>query len=303
MVGALRSDGMQTRRLGRTGHHSSVAILGGAAMWSCTEEEATAALAMAASCGVNHLDIAPRYGEAQAVVGPALSRDRGRWFVACKTAERSRDGARADLERSLTLLGTDHFDLYQLHGVTSIAELDQRGGAVDALLQAREEGIVTALGVTGHDLGAPAAHHETLRRYDFDTVMFPVYPRVWSDPVYRRDAEALLETCAGNDVGAMAIKAVAHKPWGADTPPPGSPWYRPHTDPAAIDRGVRFALSTAGITGFCTPGSLSLLPAVLDAAERFATLDDEARARAMADVVDDELIFPLIDKAKRPTSA
>ncbi len=101
---------------------------------------------------------------------------------------------------------------------------------METLLAARDDGLVTHLGVTGHDLGAPAAHHEALRRYDFDTVMFPVYPRVWSDPVYRADAEALLATCAQRDVGAMAIKAVARRPWGEVAPPLPSPPSRTNPD-------------------------------------------------------------------------
>lgn len=291
---------MDTRRLGRTEHHSSVAILGAAAFWSCDEDEAAAALELAAAHGVNHLDIAPRYGAAQAVVGPALATQRDRWFVGCKTAEPTRDGARADLERSLELLGTDHFELYQLHGVTSVEELDRRQGAVETLLAARDEGLVRWLGVTGHDVGAPAAHHEALRRYDLDTVMFPVYPRVWSDPAYRADAEALLAECARRDVGAMVIKAVAHRPWGEVMPPPGNPWYEPHHEPTLIARGVHFALSTPGVTGFCTPGSLALLASVLDAADAYRPMSPEERSAAMADTSADELIFPLVDKARRP---
>ena len=293
---------METRRLGRTDHQSSVAILGGAALWTATAEEAATALTLADQRGVNHLDIAPRYGAAETAIGPALQAVRARWFVAAKTLEPTTDGARADLERTLARLGIDHLDLYQLHGITSVAELDRRAGAVETLLAARDEGLVTHLGVTGHDLGAPAAHHEALRRYDFDTVMFPVYPRVWSDPVYRADAEALLSTCAQRDVGAMAIKAVARRPWGEVAPPPGNPWYQPHTDPALIARGIRFALSVPGITGFCTPGSLTLLPLVLDAVEAAsaAPFDTAARNQAMTDTAEDELIFPLLEKARRP---
>ncbi|MEZ5234734.1 MAG: aldo/keto reductase [Acidimicrobiia bacterium] len=289
---------METRRLGRTGHLSSVAILGAAALWRADADDAEAVFALAERHGVNHLDIAPRYGDAQAAAGPALASRRHRWFVACKTAEPSRDGARADLERSLELLRTDHVDLYQLHAVTSIEELDRRAGAMEAVLAARDEGLVRAIGVTGHDLGAPAAHHEAIRRYDVDTVMFPVYPRVWADPTYRARAEALLARCLELDVGAMAIKAVARRPWAPGERPLDSPWYRPQRDPVAIARGIRFALSTPGITGFCTPGSQGLLPAVLAAAEAYEPLDDTAREAAMAAMAADELIFPLADKAQ-----
>ena len=294
---------LQTRRLGRTGHLSSVAIFGGALLWDATPDQAAEAVSLADERGVNHLDIAPRYGVAEEVIGPALAALRHRWFVAGKTAQPSRDRSRADLERTLTRLGTDHLDLYQLHGVTSIEELDPRAGAVETLLAARDEGLVRFLGVTGHDLGAPSAHLEALRRYDFDTVMFPVYPRVWADPVYRRDAETLLAACAERDVGAMAIKAVAWRPWGDQTRPADSPWYEPHTDPALIARGVGFALSVPGVTGFCTPGARRLLPLSLDAAEAVsngsAALDDTGRDAAMAGVAGDELIFPLAEKFRR----
>lgn len=293
---------MDTRRLGRTGHHSSVAILGGACFWDAGPAQAADGLDLAVARGVNHLDIAPAYGAAEAVVGEAWRAGRGggraHWFIGCKTGRSSRDGARAQLERSLELLGTDTFDLYQLHGVTDLEELDRRAGAVEALLAARDEGLVRCIGITGHDLGAPAAHREAVLRYDLDTVMFPCYPRVWADPVYRADAEALLATCAERDVGAMVIKAVARRPWGAKPASP-SPWYEPQTTLEGIARGVRFALSTPGVTGFCTPGSLELLPAVLDAAEAFVSLDEAGRSAAMAAMSDEPLIFPLAEHIRR----
>ena len=181
--------------------------------------------------GVNHLDIAPSYGAAERNLGPLVPAVRDRLFVACKTHRRSAEGARAQLEASLELLGVDHFDLYQLHGVTSLEVLDERGGAAEAILAARDEGLTRFVGVTGHDLGAPAAHLEALRRYDLDTVMFPVYPAVWADPVYRADAEALLDECAARDAGVMAIKAVARRPWG-DQAPFADSWYEPWAEPA-----------------------------------------------------------------------
>ncbi len=127
------------------------------------------------------------------------------------------DGVRAQLEESLRLLGCDSFDLYQLHAVTDLAELDARDGAARAILAARDEGLTRWVGITGHEHTAPAAHLEALRRYDFDTVMFPVYPRLWADPDYRRDAEALLEYAAEHDIGVMAIKAAAARPWAGRT--------------------------------------------------------------------------------------
>ncbi|MEJ7583067.1 MAG: aldo/keto reductase [Acidimicrobiales bacterium] len=282
---------METRRLGRTGHHTSVAILGGAAFWEATTEEAGEGLALALQRGVNHLDIAPQYGAAEDVVGPHLPAVRDRLFVGCKTMRRSPDGVRAQLEESLAKLGTDHVDLYQLHAVTTVEDLDARAEAVTTIQAARDEGLCRFIGITGHDHSAPAAFREALRRYDLDTVMFPVYPRMWADPAYRTEAEALLGECAERDVGVMAIKAVARRPWQGDHPP--SPWYQPWDDTEGMRRGVGFALSTPGVHAFCTPGSLPLLPAVLDAAERFTLQDEPSRERAVAAMADEESIFPI----------
>ncbi|MDQ6696690.1 MAG: aldo/keto reductase [Actinomycetota bacterium] len=282
---------MQTRRLGRTGHESSVAILGGAAFWGATPDQAGAGLALALERGVNHLDIAPQYGAAEDVVGPHLPAVRDRLFIGCKTLRHNADGVRAQLEASLTKFGTDHVDLYQMHAVTTVEELDQRAGALEAIEAARAEGLTRFVGITGHDMTAPATFVEALRRHDLDTVMFPVYPRLWADPVYRSDAEDLLAVCAERDLGVMAIKAVARRPWTGDHPT--SPWYEPQTEPDAIERGVAFALSTPGVHAFCTPGSIDLLPRVLDAAERFRPLDPGERAAASAATAEDPLIFPI----------
>jgi diketogulonate reductase-like aldo/keto reductase len=289
---------MQRRRLGRTNHESSVAILGGAAFWDATPDEAAAGFQLALDRGVNHLDIAPQYGAAEDVVGPLVPAVRDRLFVACKTLRKSPDGVRAQLEDSLRKLGTDHFDLYQLHGVTGLDELETRVAAAGAILAARDEGLVRHVGITGHDLGAPAAHLEALRRWDLDTVMFPVFPRVWADPPYRRDAEALLEECVQRDVGVMAIKAVAREPWG-DRELTAGTWYAPHTDPDAITRSVRFTLSVPGVHAFCTPGDLGLLPVVLDAAERYEPMDSDEREAMVGTSGDLPLIFPLVEHARR----
>jgi len=289
---------MEQRRLGRTEHRSSVAVLGGAAFWGCTPEEAEAGFHLALSRGVNHLDIAPSYGHAEVVVGPHVPGVRDRLFVAAKSDRSNPDGVRAHLERTLERLGCDHLDLYQLHGVTSLEVLEQRSAAAEVILTARDEGLTRFVGITGHDLGTPRAQLEALRRYDLDTVMFPVYPRVWADPVYRADAEALLAECARCDAGVMAIKAVARRPWG-EGEPTATTWYEPHTDPDAIARGIAFALSTAGVHAFCTPGDIGLLPTVLDAAERNGALDEPSREATIAAAAEHEVIFPLAEKARR----
>jgi aryl-alcohol dehydrogenase-like predicted oxidoreductase len=289
---------METRRLGRTGHESSIAILGGAAFWA-GPPDAAEHFERALAAGVNHLDIAPQYGDAEITIGPLIPPVRDQLFIGCKTLRKNPDGVRAELERSLERLHTDHLDLYQLHGVTSVDVLDERHPAVAVLQAAHDEGLVRFLGITGHDVGAPGAHLEALRRYDFDTVMFPVYARLWSDVTYRADAEALLAECASRDVGVMAIKAIAHRPWGLTPRREGSAWYEPFDQPAEIERGVRFTLSTPGVHAFCTPGDLGILPLVLDAANRCTPMSPEARDDAIDAMADDEIIFPLAEKAVR----
>ncbi len=272
-----------------------MAILGGAAFWDSTPEETAAAFGAALEAGVNHLDVAPQYGRAQELLGPLIPAVRDRLFVACKTLRHSPDGVRAQLEDSLRLLHCDRFDLYQLHAVTDLDELDLRDGAVRAMLAARDEGLVRYVGITGHEHSAPAAHLEALRRYDLDTVMFPVNPRLWSDPEYRRDAEALLEYTTEHDVGVMAIKAAAARPWAGRTPT-ASTWYEPYVHGDEVARGVRFALSTAGVHAFCTPGDVGVLATALAAASSItgdAPLRDLERQAAMDQVADEDSIFPM----------
>jgi len=283
---------VERRRLGRTGHLSSVAVLGGAAFWGGDPAETSAGFALARAAGVNHLDVAPQYGAAQRVLGPHIPGVRDDLFVACKTLRHDPDGVRAQLEESLTLLQCDTFDLYQLYAVTDLAELDARDRAVRAILAARDEGLTRWVGITGHEHTAPAAHLEALRRYDLDTVMFPVNPRLWADPDSRRDAEALLEHAAAHDVGVMAIKAVAARPWGARTHT-ATTWYEPYSGVGDVGRGVRFALSTPGVHAFCTPGDTGVLPTALDAAAGDTSMGVAERQSAMAAVGDEPSIFPM----------
>lgn len=270
-----------------------MAILGGAAFWEADEIAAGRGLALALERGVNHLDIAPQYGAAEETVGPHLPAVRDRLFVGCKTLRHSAAGVRAQLEESLRRFGTDHVDLYQLHAVTTISELDRRADALVAIERARDDGLTRFLGITGHDLTVPGTFLEALRRFDFDTVMFPVYPRLWSLPEYREPAEELLALCVERDLGVMAIKAVARRRWAQGVDHAPSPWYEPQTKPEAIAGGVAFALDTPGVAAFCTPGSAELLPLVLDAADAYSPMTDDRRRRAITDMAVEEPIFPM----------
>jgi aryl-alcohol dehydrogenase-like predicted oxidoreductase len=297
---------MDRRRLGRTGHYSSVAILGGAACWAATPEAAGAWLQLARDRGVNHLDIAPQYGQAEAVVGPHLAACRAEMFVAGKTLRANPDGVQEQFDTTRRLLNAEVLDLYQAHAVTSLEELNRRSGALERILQLRQGGQTRFAGITGHDLDVPVVFLEALRRFDLDTVMFPIYPALWRLPGYREPAEELLALCEQRDIGVMAIKAVAHRPWAdrrpladvaAEDPTTSgrwaSSWYEPAASDEDIDRGVRFALDTPGVHGFCTPGDIDLLPRVLTAADRAMPLTVSERQEAIDAMASTELIFPM----------
>jgi aryl-alcohol dehydrogenase-like predicted oxidoreductase len=271
---------------------SSVAVLGGAAFARSDPASTEASFVEALAAGVNHLDVAPQYGRAQELLGPLIPAVRDRLFVACKTLRHDPGGVRAQLEDSLALLRCDSFDLYQLHAVTDLAELDARERAVGAVLAARDEGLTRWVGITGHEHTTPAAQLEALRRYDLDTVMFPVYPRLWADPEYRRDAEALLSYAEEHDVGVMAIKAAAARPWAGRTTTADT-WYEPWTASDEVNRGVRFALSTPGVHAFCTPGDTGVLSTALTAAADYAPMTPDERQAAVADMVGESSIYPM----------
>lgn len=256
---------MEKRRLGRTGHMSTVAIFGAAAFWQVTQTEADAVMEKLIAAGVNHIDVAPAYGLAEERLGPWLARERDRFFLGCKTMERARAGAAADLRRSLERLQVCAFDLYQLHCVTILEELDQvtgPRGALEAIVEARAEGLTRFIGITGHE---PAVFLEALRRFDFDSVLFPINFVQYANSSYRRNAEALLDQCRARDVGTMIIKAIAKGPWG-DRPKTYNTWYEPFDDAGRIQQAVDFALSQ-DVTGLCTVADITLLPLFLEACE------------------------------------
>jgi aryl-alcohol dehydrogenase-like predicted oxidoreductase len=268
---------MEKRRLGRTNHLSSVVIFGAAAFSNVSQEQANDSLDLALAHGVNHLDVAPAYGQAEERIGPWLESRRDQFFLGCKTLERSREGAWTQLRRSLEKLHTDQFELYQLHAVTSSEELDQAlspGGAIEALMQAREQGLTRWLGITGHGIHTPAIFAAALERFDFDTVMYPIHPRLYADPQYRRDSERLLQMAADRDVGVMIIKSITRAAWGTQTQNYNT-WYQPYDTQKEIESGVRFALSQPGVAGIPSAADVRLLPMVLEAAEHFTPMSQD----------------------------
>jgi aryl-alcohol dehydrogenase-like predicted oxidoreductase len=274
---------METRRLGRTGHLSSVAIFGGAALWEVTQAEAEAAMDLVRKHGVNHVDVAPSYGEAEVRLGPWMAEHRDEVFLACKTMERTREAAWDELHRSLTRLQVTSFDLYQLHAVRTIEELDEvtrPGGALEAVTRARQEGLVRFVGITGHGYHAPEAHAAALERFDFDTVMTPLNFVQYADPGFRLAFERLARMAAERDVGLMVIKALTKGPWG-DRPHTYQTWYEPFDSADPIASSVGFVLSQP-VTAFASPGDLRLLPLALEAAARFRPMPKEEQAALIA---------------------
>ncbi len=265
---------METRRLGRTGHMSTIAIFGAAAFWKISQADADKVMEQIIEAGINHIDVAPSYGEAETRIGPWMPRERGRFFLACKTTERSREGAWNEMQRSLKRLQVKNFDLYQCHAVTTLEELDaitMKGGALEAFVEARREGLTRFIGITGHGAEAPKIYLEALQRFDFDTVMFPLNFVQMANPEFRASAEQLIATAKAKDVGTLVIKSITKGPWGEKTHT-ATTWYEPFTAIEDIQAAVNFALSHT-VTGLCTAGDTRVLPLVLKACENFSRLN------------------------------
>jgi len=269
---------METRRFGRTGHNSTIAIFGAAAFWEISQADADQVMEQVIEAGINHIDIAPSYGQAEQRVGPWMLRERQRFFLGCKTMERTKQGAWDEMQRSLKLLQTEAFDLYQCHAITTMAELDavtMKGGALEAFADARQRGLINFIGITGHGAQAPQIYLEALRRFDFDSILFPLNFVQFANPEYRKAADELIATCKAKDVGTMVIKTITKAPWGERTHT-ATTWYEPFSQAEEIQRAINFALSYE-VTGLCTPGDTSILPLVLNACKNFTFMNTAQR--------------------------
>src|SRR5918997_4239228 len=209
---AREGAGMEHRRLGRLGRENCVLIFGGAAVGEAAEGAADTAIRQALDAGVDHFDTAADYGDSELHYGRWMPEIRDRIFLSTKTGDREKDVARRSIERSLERLRVDNVDLIQLHAVGDIEDLDRAtgsGGALEAAIEAKEEGLIGGIGITGHGNEAPATHLEALRRYPFDTVLTPWNYILSTDEGYRADYEALVEEIRRQDAGLMIIKTVS----------------------------------------------------------------------------------------------
>jgi aryl-alcohol dehydrogenase-like predicted oxidoreductase len=273
---------MERRRFGRLGHMSSVLIYGGAALSEVSQEVADRSIRLALDSGINHFDTAADYGESELRLGPWMPRIRERIFLATKTGDQTASEAYDSIRRSLERLQVAHVDLIQLHSVGAFDDLDRRtapGGALEGAIRAREEGLVAAIGITGHGMRAPAVHLEALRRFPFDTVLTPYNYRLTRYPEYLRDFEALVEDVREKDAGLMLIKAVARNLWRSGEEHRFTTWYEPLEEQSAIDAAMAFALARREATGICTASDVRLIPMQIEAERRAASIPlDEAAA-------------------------
>lgn len=284
---------LPTMPFGRTGHDSTRVIFGAAALGGMRQERADAVLAQLLEAGVNHLDTAASYGDAELRMGPWMAEHRDRFFLATKTGEREGAAARAELERSLERLQVDSVDLIQLHNLVEPDEWEAAfapGGAVEALARAQEEGLVGHLGVTGHGTRIAGMHLRSLERHPFASVLLPFSFVALQDPDYRSDVEALLAVCAERQVAVQTIKAVARRRWPADHAGPRFSWYEPIAEPAAVSRAVRWVLGHDQL--FLNSSSdARLLPVILEAAAEGGAAPTDAEMQADVDALGVEPLF------------
>ncbi len=258
------------RGIACTGHMSTRTIFGAASLGHVTQEEADRTLEVLLHFGVNHIDVAASYGDAELRIAPWLAQYRSQFYVATKTGARTAREATEELHRSLERIGIDYVDLWQLHNLVDPIDWDialSPGGAIDAAIEAKKQGLVRAIGVTGHGLQIAATHRRSLERFDFDAVLLPYNYVVMQSPYYAENFNALLSTCQQRNVAVQTIKSIAYKPWMGrqhtrDT------WYEPLEDQQDIDLVVHWALQRPGIF-LNTVGDIHVLPKVLDAANRF----------------------------------
>lgn len=288
---------IDTMPFGRTGHSSSRVIFGAAALGGMKQERAdSVVLPQLLDHGINHIDTAASYGESELRLAPWLVDHRDRFFLATKTGDRSGSDARQSLERSLERLGVDSVDLIQLHNL--VEEDDWRtahgpGGAVEALVQARDEGLVNHIGVTGHGLRIAGMHVRSLQEFDFASVLFPLNWILLQNDAYRADVEQLLALCAERDVAAQTIKSIARRRWDHE-PAQQFSWYEPIDDEGAIARAVNYVLGDNQLF-LNTSSDARLLGHALEAAEALTGRPDDA---AMSDDATAFGILPIFDGAE-----
>jgi aryl-alcohol dehydrogenase-like predicted oxidoreductase len=272
-----------THPFGRTGHDSTRIIFGAAAFSAVSQADADRTMALVEQHGINHIDVAASYGEAEDRLKPWLAGHRDQVFLATKTGLREYQPAYDEIQRSLERMDVDSIDLIQLHNLGDEAEWEVAmgpGGALEAAIQARDEGLVRFIGVTGHGTQIAEMHKRSLARFDFDSVLLPYNYPMMQNPQYAHDFEQLVTICLERNVAVQTIKAITKAPWG-DREPTTSTWYEPLTEQDAIDTAVWWVLGRPGVY-LNTVSDINILLQVLDAAERFEARPSEQEMHALA---------------------
>lgn len=267
---------------GRMGHMSTRTLFGAAALWTVSQEVADRTLDVLLQYGVNHIDTAASYGDAELRIGPWMRQHRDAFFLATKTQERTKARAWDEIRRSLDRLQTDHVDLLQIHFLIDEAEWQVAmgpDGALEAVLEAQAQGLTRFVGVTGHELVAPAMHLRSLARHDFDSVLLPYNYLLHRNEAYRRAFDTVRQVCRERNVAVQIIKSLAAGPWD-DKPKTHTTWYEPLADQESIDRAVWFVLGQEDVF-LNTVGDVELLPKVLDAASRFERCPSDEEMQEM----------------------
>lgn len=266
---------------GRTGHESTQVLFGAASLSEVSQAEADRTLELLVEYGINHIDTAASYGEAELRIAPWLKRAPKQFFLATKSGERTARAAREELERSLERLGVDHVDLWQFHNLAEVDEWQVAmgpGGILEAAIAARDEGLIGFIGVTGHGLQIAERHCQSLERFDFDSVLLPCNFVTMRDRGYAENFDALLATCQERNVAAQTIKSIAYRPWG-ERPRSAATWYEPLDEQADIDLGVWWVLGHPVFLN--SVGDIGVLPKVLDAASRYEQPPSDATMREL----------------------
>ena len=259
-----------TQPFGRSGHMSTRTIFGAASLGNVTQQEADHTLELLLQYGVNHIDVASSYGDAELRIAPWLARYRSQFYVATKADARTAQEVKEELHRSLERMRIDYVDLWQLHSLADPIEWDTAlspGGALDTAVEARKQGLIRAIGVIGHGLQIAAMHRRSLERFDFDAVLLPYNYITMQNPYYAENFKALLATCQQRNVAVQTIKSIAYKPWMGRQHTRNT-WYEPLEEQQDIDVAVHWVLKQPGIF-LNTVGDIHILPKVLDAASRF----------------------------------
>ena len=281
-----------TQPFGRSGHMSTRTIFGAASLGSVTQEEADRTLEVLLQYGVNHIDVASSYGDAELRIAPWLDQHRANFYLATKSDARTAKEAKEELHRSLERMRVDYVDLWQLHNLVDPIEWDialSPGGAIEVAVEAMAQGLIRAVGVTGHGLQVAATHRRSLERFDFDAVLLPYNYITMQKPYYAENFNALLSTCQERNVAVQTIKSIAYRPWmGREHT--HSTWYTPLEDQKDIDMAVHWVLKQPGIF-LNTVGDIALLPKVLDAASRFQAGPSDEDMQAMVARLNMEPLF------------